>query len=159
MSTYFGPGAPLCVRLTNGANALYCAGTSQTEALATMRMADRLCRLTRSADPSISCNWRRYAAPTQGGGSLPEEIPLGASQCQSDGYCAIRDSLAPLAPEYTAPTDLQVFYRVNPGTSPSYLPTALRVGTLSGPECPPNLAPAEAAVGTPVKFCAGVAAR
>lgn len=153
---FWGPGAPLCVHLTGSDNGLYCSGTTQQQALATMRTADRLCRLSRVADPTADCSWGQYAAPTQGLSGLPPDLTIPPSQCQSKDYCAVRGSLAPLAPAYAPPLGQSRYQLVNPATSPPYIPRALVISKAPSTGCPVNLAPAEQAIGPPSKFCAAI---
>ncbi len=157
-----GPGAPLCVHPAGQGppnHTLYCAGSTQQEALATMRAADRLCRLSRMSGKPRACDWTKFAAPTQGAGPLPTDIVLPASQClDDDNYCAIRESIVPLAAPFVATG--QRFTLVNPGTSPPTVPKALLVSAPTGllPSTPcPGLLEVNPAVGPGATLCAGIA--
>ena len=98
--------------------------------------------------------------PTQASSSagLPDGLDLPLSQCQSDDYCAVKGSLAPLAPPYQPPHSNLLFRLVNPETTQPGAPRALHVTRRPGAACPPRLIAAEAAVGpTAIGMCAGVA--
>jgi hypothetical protein len=150
---YYGPDSPLCVTIPSVGNGVYCLGDDDGQALGSMRAADRMCRLTRGPH---ECDWRPYAAPTQGASPLSADANLPKSQCLDPDYCAARGSLQPISPAFT-PTETTDTYRlVNPTTTRQGVPRALHVTPSTG-VCHVPLLAAQAALGQVGGFCAGVA--
>lgn len=161
---YWGPTSPLCVQVGTASpfpNALYCAGKTQAEGLASMRTADRHCRLSRMSGKgtgAAGCNWSAFAAPTQGASPLPADTELPESQCLDPDYCAVRGSLQPMAPLYDPDPTSQRYALVNPTTTGSGAPrNLLLVQPDGGGACPAGRFPVKPAVGSGGTLCAGVA--